>query len=51
VGVNARGADEFVFADRLMELSEELEVLNTEARDLEERIAENITYLIEASAQ
>jgi type I restriction enzyme M protein len=50
VGTTARGADEFVFAERLQELSEELEVLNAEARELEDRIASNVAVLLEASA-
>jgi type I restriction enzyme M protein len=49
VGVSARGDDDFDFIERLEELNEELEVLNTEARELEERIAENVTNLIENS--
>jgi type I restriction enzyme M protein len=47
VGVTERAADDFVFAERLEELNEELEVLNVEARELEERIAENVTRLLE----
>ena len=47
VGVTERGADEFVFAERLEELNEELEILNAEARELEERIAENVVKLLE----
>ena len=39
VGVTARIADEFIFAERLEELNEELETLNAEARELEERIS------------
>jgi len=48
VGVSARGEDDFDFIERLEELNEELEVLNTEARELEERIANNITSILEA---
>lgn len=48
VGVAARAADEFVFAERLEELNEELEVLNAEARELEDRIAANVAQLLEA---
>ena len=40
VGVADREADAFDFAERLGELNEELEVLNAEARQLEERIGE-----------
>jgi type I restriction enzyme M protein len=47
VGVAARAEDDFDFKERLEELNEELEVLNAEARDLEERIAENVGKLLE----
>ncbi len=47
VGVTARVEDEFDFKERLEELNEELETLNIEARELEERIAENIVKLLE----
>ncbi len=47
VGVTERAADDFDFAERLEELNEELEVLNVEARELEERIAENVGRLLE----
>jgi type I restriction enzyme M protein len=50
VGVADRAPDEFDFAERLEELNEELERLNAEARELEERIAENVTRIIERSA-
>ena len=49
VGVAERAADDFEFAERLEELSGELEALNAEARELEERIAENVTTLLENS--
>jgi type I restriction enzyme M protein len=49
VGVAARAADDFVFAERLEELNEELEILNAEARELEERIAENVVKLLESA--
>jgi len=45
VGVAERAADDFDFAERLMELNEELERLNGEARMLEKRIAENVGTL------
>jgi type I restriction enzyme M protein len=48
VGVADKAADDFVFAERLEELNEELEVLNSEARELEERIAGNVAKLLEA---
>jgi len=47
VGVAEREEDDFDFAERLEELNEELEVLNAEARELEERIAENVAMLLE----
>jgi type I restriction enzyme M protein len=47
VGVTERAADGFDFAEKLEELNEELEVLTAEAHELEERIAENITALME----
>ncbi len=50
VGVAAREEDDFDFFQRLEELNEELEVLNSEARELEERIAENMVLLVEDAA-
>lgn len=47
VGVAERKDDDFDFAERLEELNEELDVLNAEARELEERIAENVVKLLE----
>jgi len=47
VGVTARVEDDFDFKVRLEEQNEELEVLNAEARELEERIAENVVKLLE----
>jgi len=47
VGVAAREEDDFDFKERLEELNEELETLNAEARELEERIAENVAKLLE----
>jgi len=47
VGVSARGEDGFDFAERLEELNEELELLNAEAHELEECIAENVARLLE----
>ena len=49
VGVADKGEDDFDFAERLEELNEELEVLNSEARELEERIASNVAKLLEAA--
>lgn len=51
VGVAERAAEDFIFAERLEELNEELEVLNVEARELEERIAENVMLLLEGKAE
>ena len=48
VGVAEREADDFVFAERLEELNEELEVLNAEARELEDMIARNVSAILEA---
>jgi prefoldin subunit 5 len=47
VGVAERAADDFDFKEKLEELNEELEKLNAEARELEERISENVTKLLE----
>ena len=47
VGVGECPPDDFVFAEKLEELNEELETLNAEARELESRIAENVTKLLE----
>jgi len=47
VGVAERTPDDFEFAERLEELNEELETLNAEARELEERIAENVASLLD----
>ncbi len=49
VGVAEREADDFVFAEKLEELNEELEVLNAEARELEDRIGENVANLLESA--
>jgi len=48
VGVAERGEDEHDFYERLEALHEELEVLNAEARELEETIAENIAVILAA---
>ena len=47
VGVADRDEDDFEFAERLEELNEELTVLNSEATELEERIANNVAKLLE----
>jgi type I restriction enzyme M protein len=48
VGVAERDTEEFDFVDRLDELNEELEVLNSEAQELEDKIAENVGKLLGA---
>jgi type I restriction enzyme M protein len=48
VGVADRAEDDFDFYERLEELNEELEVLNNEARELEDRIADNVAKILEA---
>ncbi len=50
VGVAEGEADDFNFKERLQELNEELERLNVEARELEERISENVAKLLEAKS-
>jgi type I restriction enzyme M protein len=47
VGVAARAADTFDFKEKLEELHEELEKLNAEAHELEERISVNVAALLE----
>ncbi len=47
VGVAEREADGFDFRERLEELSEELERLNAEAHELEERVAANVATLLD----
>lgn len=47
VGVAEKEVEDFDFAERLEELNEELEVLNVEARELENRIAESVRFLLE----
>jgi type I restriction enzyme M protein len=49
VGVADRPEEDFEFEERLEELNEELEKLNTAARELEERIAENVSDLLGAT--
>jgi type I restriction enzyme M protein len=50
VGVAEKEEEDFDFTERLEELNEELEILNSEARELEERIAENVNKLLEAES-
>ena len=47
VGVAEREEEDFDFYERLEELNEELENLNTEARELDERIAANVVSILE----
>ena len=49
VGVAEREEEDFDFRERLQEQNEELERLNAEARDLEERIEENVGLLLEGT--
>jgi len=49
VGVAESEEEDYDFVERLQELNEELEILNAEAQELEERIAENFITLTEAS--
>jgi len=46
VGVAEREADAFEFMERMEELNEELETLNAKARELQERIAENVASIL-----
>lgn len=50
VGVGARAADNFDFADRLEELSEELELLNSEAGELQAAIASSVVSVLERAS-
>jgi type I restriction enzyme M protein len=47
VGTAERAVDDFDFKEKLEALNEELEVLNAEAHELEERISENMAKLLE----
>ena len=47
VGVAEQVPDDFDFTDRFTELNEELAVLNAEAHQLEDRIAENVAKILE----
>lgn len=49
VGAAAREAENVDFAERLEELAEELEVLNAEARELEDQISQNTAKVLEVS--
>ena len=50
VGVGERAADDFDFVERLAGLQEELYALNTEAADLQQRIALNVSALLDGVA-
>lgn len=49
VGIATGETDGFGFAERLEELNEELEALNIEATELEDRISENVRLILESS--
>ena len=49
VGVTEKADDDFDFNEKLEELNEELEVLNSETRELEEKISENISMILESN--
>jgi type I restriction enzyme M protein len=49
VGVAERAADDFDFLERLEELNEELEHLNGESRELEDKIASNVSSIFEGA--
>ena len=49
VGVADRAPDEFDFYERLEELNEELERLNTEAQEFQEVISTKIVTILEQS--
>jgi type I restriction enzyme M protein len=51
VGVRPGAKDDFDFAERLQELNEELESLNTEAKRLEGQVSENVAALLNAGTQ
>lgn len=50
VGVAEKEEEDFDFAERLEELNEELEILNFEGRELEERISDNVNSILEGLA-
>jgi type I restriction enzyme M protein len=51
VGVAEREEEDFDFAERLQALHDELELLNAEAHELEDRISENVYRLLEEAAE
>jgi len=50
VGVTERPVDDFDFKEKLEKLNEDLEALNVEAHELEERIAVNVAALLEGES-
>ena len=50
VGSAVIHAEDVDFTERLEELNEELEVLNSEARELEDQIALNVASVLEANS-
>ena len=51
VGVAEKAPDDFDFKERLEEMNEELELLNVQARELEERIGANVALLLSNGAK
>ena len=49
VGIAEQEEDDFEFTERLEELNEKLEILNREARELEDQISENVVKMLETS--
>ena len=47
VGVHEQATDDFDFTERFTQLNEELAILNAQAHQLEERIAENVAKILE----
>ena len=47
VGVATQETEDFDWTQRFTELNEELEILNAEAHQLEDRIAENVAEILE----
>ncbi len=47
VGVDEQTTDDFDFTERFTQLNEELAILNAEAHQLEERIAENVARILD----
>lgn len=47
VGVTERAPEDFDFVERIEEMNEELEALNSESRHLEKKVANNVTQILE----